>query len=300
MDIKWLEDLIVFLEEGSITRAARRRHITQPAFSRRLKLLEDWLGVEVLDRSTKPVSILPVGRELEENARDLVNRFYGLRNRIQAQAKNYDRISFIVQHTLAMSLFPKLIGAIKTRFAETSYRLEPANNDDCELLFLRGGDFLLAYETAFRRFDFSHLNVERLSLGTDHLVPVASPSLIERLGGAEQLTLQPMPFLMYQSGGFMAEALANTCLPAVQRDYRIEIICESALSSSLKEMVLAQMGVAWLTRGLIENELGDGRLLSLENLFGAAGLEIVIYYRRDSKSKQAAQIFRYLSALSVS
>ncbi len=299
MDIKWLEDLIVLLEEGSITRAAQRRHVTQPAFSRRVRMLEDWLGVEIVDRSTKPVGILPVGLELEENVRDLVNRLYSLRNRVQAQAQYHDRISFIAQHTLAMSLFPQLIGDIKTLFPGTSYKVDPANNDDCELLFLRGGDFLLAYETAFRQFDFSHLNVGRLYFGKGHLMPVASRAMAERLDSTDKLSSQTIPFLMYQAGGFMADALANTCLPAVRRDYRMEVICESALSASLKEMVLANMGVAWLTRGLIETELSDGRLVSLEHYFGATNLDIVIYYRRDSQSEQAAQICQYLNDLSV-
>ncbi len=299
MDIKWLEDLIVLLEEGSITRAAQRRHVTQPAFSRRVRMLEDWLGVEIVDRSTKPVGILPVGLELEENVRDLVNRLYSLRNRVQAQAQYHDRISFIAQHTLAMSLFPQLIGDVKTLFPGTSYKVDPANNDDCELLFLRGGDFLLAYETAFRQFDFSHLNVGRLYFGKGHLMPVASRAMAERLDSTDKLSSQTIPFLMYQAGGFMADALANTCLPAVRRDYRMEVICESALSASLKEMVLANMGVAWLTRGLIETELSDGRLVSLEHYFGATNLDIVIYYRRDSQSEQAAQICQYLNDLSV-
>ena len=299
MDIKWLEDLIALLEEGSITRAAQRRHVTQPAFSRRVRMLEDWLGVEIVDRSTKPVGILPVGLELEESVRDLVNRLYSLRNRVQAQAQYHDRISFIVQHTLAMSLFPQLIGDIKALFPETSYKVDPANNDDCELLFLRGGDFLLAYETAFRQFDFSHLNVGRLLFGRGHLMPVASQAMVERLERSDNLSTQTIPFLMYQAGGFMADALANTCLPAVRRDYRMEVICESALSASLKEMVLADMGVAWLTRGLIETELSNGRLVSLEHYFGATNLDIVIYYRHDSQSEQAAQICQYLIDLST-
>ena len=56
MELKWLEDLLVLLEEKSVTRAAARRHVTQPAFSRRIRQLEQWLGVEIVDRSTKPVS----------------------------------------------------------------------------------------------------------------------------------------------------------------------------------------------------------------------------------------------------
>ena len=78
MELKWLEDLVVLLEEKSFTRAAVRRHVTQPAFSRRIRLLEDWLGVGFVDRSTKPISIRPSGLALEEGVRDLAKRFYAL------------------------------------------------------------------------------------------------------------------------------------------------------------------------------------------------------------------------------
>ena len=44
MDMQWLDDVLVLLEEGNLTRAAARRNITQPAFSRRIRSFEDWLG----------------------------------------------------------------------------------------------------------------------------------------------------------------------------------------------------------------------------------------------------------------
>jgi DNA-binding transcriptional LysR family regulator len=80
LELKWLEDLLVLLEERSISRAAQRRHVTQPAYSRRIRQLEEWLGVELVDRSTKPIKIRPDGLALEDSVRDLVNRFYALRN----------------------------------------------------------------------------------------------------------------------------------------------------------------------------------------------------------------------------
>ena len=68
---------------------------------------------------------------------------------------------------------------------------------------------------------------------------------------------------MYQQHSFFADALGYDCLPQVIRDYRIETICESAFSASLKEMALADMGIAWLARDIIDEELGSGRLAVL-------------------------------------
>lgn len=54
MELKWLEDLVALAESASLTEAAERRNVTQPAFTRRIKVIERWLGTEVFDRSRKP------------------------------------------------------------------------------------------------------------------------------------------------------------------------------------------------------------------------------------------------------
>ena len=46
MDTRWLEDVLALLEEGTLNRAAARRNVTQPAFSRRIRAFEDWIGAE--------------------------------------------------------------------------------------------------------------------------------------------------------------------------------------------------------------------------------------------------------------
>ena len=296
MELKWLEDLVVLLEEKSFTRAAVRRHVTQPAFSRRIRLLEDWLGVEFVNRSTKPISILPLGQAMEDEVRDLVRRFYALRNMAQTRSETSERIIFVAQHTLAMSRFPRLIQSIKEHLPETAYRVNPANNNDCEALFLKYADFLLCYETENRRFDFSHRLISRIELENDRLIPVASVRFIEQFDNLDVLFAGNLPLLMYQQDGFLSDVLVNSCLPAVLRDYRIEVICESAFSASLREMVLADMGIAWLAHGMIENQLNDGTLVSLESRLGAAEQDVVLYFREDSRSDKARAIYDLLAS----
>jgi DNA-binding transcriptional LysR family regulator len=264
MELKWLEDLLVLLEEQSISRAAMRRHVTQPAYSRRIRLLEQWLGVELVDRGTKPIKIRASALALEEEVRELVNRFYAMRNRAHESG---ERVTFVAQHTLAISRFPVLIREVKNRLPESSYRVVPANYEECESLFYSDADLLLCYQTPQRHFDFSHKTVHRLELGQDRLLPVASATLAAELGelrpgmtipllmyqqgalAAELGELRPgmtIPLLMYQQGGFLADALAAARMPELIRDFRVESICESAFSASLKEMALAHMGIAWL------------------------------------------------------
>ena len=285
MELKWLEDLLVLLDEKSISRAASRRHVTQPAYSRRIRQLEQWLGVELVDRSTKPIKIRSSGLALEEEVRDLVNRFYALRNSVHETS---ERVTFVAQHTLAISMFPTLIREVKKQLPESSYRVVPANYEECETLFYTEAELLLCYQTPQRHFDFSHKAVRRLNLGKDRLIPVASAGLAAQFG--ELAPGMTIPLLMYQQGGFLAEALAGSCLPEMIRDYRVEAICESAFSASLKEMVLADMGVAWLPGDIIRREISEGSVVSYGAQLGEIDLDIVLHYRDEALAARAGEV----------
>ena len=56
MDLIWLEDFLAIAEDGGFSRAAERRHVTQPALSRRIRALEDWLGAPLFERMTLTLS----------------------------------------------------------------------------------------------------------------------------------------------------------------------------------------------------------------------------------------------------
>lgn len=277
MELKWLEDLLVLFEEKSISRAALRRHVTQPAYSRRIRQLEQWLGVELVDRSTKPIKIRSNALALEDEVRDLVNQFYGLRNRVHESS---ERVTFVAQHTLAISRFPVLIREVKQQLPESSYRVVPANYEECETLFYNEADLLLCYQTPQRHFDFSLKTVRKLELGQDRLIPVASKRLAAQLG--ELVPGMAIPLLMYQQGGFLAEALSGSRMPELIRDYRVESICESAFSASLKEMALADMGIAWLPGDIVRQQIADNSLVSYGALLGEVELDIVLYYRAEA------------------
>jgi DNA-binding transcriptional LysR family regulator len=292
MELKWLEDLLVLLEERSISRAAVRRHVTQPAYSRRVRQLEEWLGVELVDRSTKPIRIRSAALAMQDEVRDLVNRFYAMRNRVH---ETTERVTFVAQHTLAISRFPALIRGVKQHLPEASYRVVPANYDACEALFYNEADLLLCYQDAEHSFDFSHSAVVRLDLGRDRLTPVASATLARQLG-----PLTPgmaIPLLLYQQHGFLAEALNKRCLPRVIREYRVETICESTFSASLKAMALADMGIAWLAGDIMRQELADGRLVSLAAELGEIELDIALFYRNEGLAARAGNLIAALEPL---
>lgn len=71
-----LNDLLAFravAELSSFRKAAESVHLSQPAFSRRIDKLEQALGVRLLERTTRRVTLTAVGRDFERKVRDLLD-----------------------------------------------------------------------------------------------------------------------------------------------------------------------------------------------------------------------------------
>ncbi len=57
MDLNWLEDFLALAEHRTFARASETRHVTQPAFSRRIQGLEEWMGTRLFVRSPQGTTL---------------------------------------------------------------------------------------------------------------------------------------------------------------------------------------------------------------------------------------------------
>jgi DNA-binding transcriptional LysR family regulator len=73
MQIKWLEDFKELAKTRSFSRAAHNRNVTHPAFGRRIKALEAWVGTALVERSEHPVTLTPAGRLFLDAAANAVD-----------------------------------------------------------------------------------------------------------------------------------------------------------------------------------------------------------------------------------
>ena len=72
MDIKQLTYFITIAEEGTITQAANKLHMAQPPLSTQLKLLEDELGVKLVERGARKINLTDAGKILYKRAKHIL------------------------------------------------------------------------------------------------------------------------------------------------------------------------------------------------------------------------------------
>ncbi len=109
-----LKMFVAIVEEGSLTGAAKRLHITQPAVSRSLKLLEEHLGVDLFDRVGRGLEITAAGRALLPRAHEVLQRMERVEREVQLAARQ-DLFSLRLGTTdsVATYLLPGIIDPLR-------------------------------------------------------------------------------------------------------------------------------------------------------------------------------------------
>ena len=263
METKWLEDFVSLAETRSFSRSAQLRHVTQPAFSRRIQALEAWTGIDLVDRSSYPTRLTPAGETFHSQALEILGALQTTRNMMRShQAAGQDMIEFAVPHTLAFTFFPHWLMDLRQRFGGIKSRLIALNVHDAVMRLTEGGcDLLIAYHHPSQPLQLAPERYEMLSLGTETLSPYAKAGPDgEPLFRLSSSPTGRVPFLSYASGAYMAR-LVEVILKQAPAPPTLDAIYETDMAEGLKAMALEGHGLAFLPVSSVRKELKARRLV---------------------------------------
>ena len=302
MDLRWMEDFCSLCSTGNFHRSSKERNLSQPAFSRRIKALETWLGVELVDRSTFPARLTEAGREFRPVAEQMVHLAYRTRNELRASARNDAAVlSFACLDSLAGNYLPRWLQRLERHTGFINSRVLTAfASAEAFLAALEEGacDFLVCYHDDGDAILIDPIDFPSLTLDTEIVVPVVAADadvrkMIDPVGAAAR----PLPLLQYA---------AHTYLGRIVRDHirrhhletAVDVVYESSIASSLKEMALLGYGLAWLPKSCIEPNLADGSLVQIGVVGKEIRLDIKIFRHIDRRDKQVERFWSALESLS--
>lgn len=292
MELKWLDDYLALIETGSFSAAAEKRHVSQPAFSRRIQQLEDWLGVPLIDRTRKPLRFTPLAAQHEAAFRTLATQIYEFQATLRSDATQTPGLVMAAQHSLAAWYLPTFLEELRTLVPDQRFRIRSENRDESVALLARGhADILLTYETRQSTSNIPPQLATPCTLGEDALVLVASAKLC----ASEDFMKpgRPLPLLCFPPESFFGQAIRTHALPELMHSRLVAIQCVSEFSLGLREMALIHQGAAWLPRKLIAQDLQQGTLRELHAVGSAVPLAIVAYFARRSGEALQALVTRF-------
>ncbi|SBS32228.1 HTH-type transcriptional regulator GbpR [Marinomonas aquimarina] len=283
-----LECFLEVIRQGSVVRAADVLSLTQPAVSKKLKELEEILGVRLLERSKKGIELTHYGNLFLEHASTSVAALREGAERVnQALVTGQQKLSIGVLPTVATSVLPEAVKRFRS------------NNVDVRLHLVSGPNSLL----------MSQLRVGELDLVVGRMgVPEAMAGISFQHLYSEQVVFAVRPGhpLLDKADFQLNEITQYTVLyppeesitgPTVDRFLLAEGVSNirdriDTVSDSFGKEFIRHTDAIWIiSRGVVAREIADGELAELpvntKETLSAVGLSV----RADTNASMALQLF---------
>jgi DNA-binding transcriptional LysR family regulator len=279
MELDHVEAFLAVARHGGFTRAAAVLHLSQPAISRRLHLLERELGAPLFERVGQRTRLTEAGRVFERHAEAMLAAVRDGRDAVAALAGGErGEIALAIVGTLASTPLAQRLRRFADRHVGVTVHVRTALSVEVSSLVRRGeADLGLRYE-----IDRDPALVARV-VGEEALVPICAPahSLARRrsldaaaLAGERWLTFPPRPGATREAyAAAFARGLAAAGLDGA------ELVPVDSLTAQ-KRMVEAGFGLGLLPRSAVEEELRAGTLVVLRAPGVRSRIPIVLVHRR--------------------
>ena len=294
MESKWLEDFISLAETRSFSRSAELRHITQPAFSRRIQSLEAWLGADLIDRTSYPTRLTQAGEVFYEQAMEMLGQVNNARALMRGKRPAAQiTVDFAVPHTLSLTYMPKWLTALETGFGAINTRLIALNVHDAVMTIVEGGcDLLLCYHHPRQPVQLDAGRYDMVVLGNEALRPYAR---CDKSGVPDFLlpgtAHAPLPFLSYTSNAYLGR-MVELMLSDAKKPLHFAKRYETDMAEGLKMMALEGHGIAFLPESAVTREVKQKQLARADGgqTEWEVNMEIRLYRERPSPQRPGKQI----------
>jgi DNA-binding transcriptional LysR family regulator len=308
METKWIEDFLSVAETLNFSRSAKLRNMTQPAFCRRIKALENWLGAELFDRAVYPTQLTPAGETFLAHAREMLDQAIRSRSVLRGQSADVQSVvTFAMPHTLSLTRFPQWLNDVERVTGMLSVRMMASNVHDAVMELVGGNcDLLMCYHHAFQSVELDSQRYEMLKIGTEYIRPYskadASGKPVYALPGKQN---KPVPFLCYSPNGSLGRIIEKILGESPVPVHLLRRF-EGDLAEGLKMMAVHGHGVAWLPESAVRREVEEGVLavaapdpgsgLAADTWSGE--MEVRLYRDRQNTRPAVSRLWNHLSRTS--
>lgn len=256
VDLEALRILVLIADLGSISAAARAEQISQPAASKRIRVLEGRLRLELLDRRSHGAELTEHGRVVTEWARTVIDATATLVVGARALAAEAEHdVSIGASLTIAEYFVPTWLAAFRRHPDHVPVRLQVANSRHV-IADLRAHHIDLGFIESPSVPD----DIQSVTVAQDHLVLVVAPShaLADGDRTVSAAELSRLPLASREGGSGTRETLERA-----MGDALVDAALELQSNAAVKIAVESGEFAAVLSEIVVGQELRDGRLIEV-------------------------------------
>ena len=281
-ETKLLKDLIALSKTGSFTKAAELRHVTHPAFSRRIKELETWAGTALINRQRIPITLTEAGLDLLVVAEHIIAKLNTVKQQIE---KPQDLANRTLRIATGRNLAQYLVADWACQISDSvghdmgctiSIEIQTGITKDMISLMQRGDvDFLCCYEHPSLSVPINTKDFLYLSLSSDKFVPVClnNAQLNEARYNLED-EITPIPHITYFDKLSLQHIIHDHLRSA---NYALEQVATCDSIDVAYSLVRKNRGVAWLPWSVVAADCKAGLLTVLGNRHNEVPYEVRLY-----------------------
>jgi DNA-binding transcriptional LysR family regulator len=299
MDFIWFRDLRNLADVGNFSEAAKLSSISQPAFSRRIKALEEWVGTSLVDRTTHPAKLTAAGLQMLEVGEQALSRLETERAQIRDALSLPDQyvVTFGAQHSIGWRFFPTWLQAFETTYGPFMSRLRADDLPNCFAdLKNREIDFVISFASSTDNNITQIPKLQSLAIGKDALVPVCKAlpdgkpvfDLDDEASGM-------IPFLRFGQSAPISRHI-ESLMASPRLKGRLNVVYENSMVGALRVRARDGHGIAWLPRSLILPDLEAGHLALAGRYNWSVELDIRIYRLEANANQLTRKIWDFLAA----
>lgn len=289
MNLYQLTTFVTVVSEGSMTAAADKLYLTQPAVSQQIRNLEEDLGVELLVRGVRQIKASPQGEVLYEHARKILQLAQQAEIAIKsigAELKGQIRIGTL--NSIGLHIMSPLMGRLMRHNPDLQIKVDYKSGEELVKAFKKGQFDVLILPQLQEEFGLELDNVEEKFLLKEEMWLVVSgkETDIHAQITAKELSHFPLVNFVDEFPGF------NQKLQKLMSGAGInpKPIFESSNVGTLKRVIESGLGWGFLPAHSIRKQVRSGRLNHVHVKEFHYEIDMTYYYRKTSEARQLAEI----------
>lgn len=289
-NIYQLNTFVTVMNEGSMTAAADKLYLTQPAVSQQIRNLEEDLGVELLVRGVRSIKMTPQGEVLYEYAKKIIHLTQQAEIAIKSignQMKGQLRIGSL--NSIGLHLMSPIVGRLMRHNPDLKLKIEYDTGEELIKGFKKGLYDVLIIPDVKMEFSTELEGVEQKFLAKEEmwLVGTNKDEKMPQQISSKDLGSFPMVNFAEEFPGF------NHLLDEKLKSQNVKFsnIFESANVGTLKRVIEAGLGWGFLPAHSIKKQVRSGRLNRVYVKDLHYEIDLMFYYKRASDSKALIEVF---------